>query len=211
RQGFSALPAALPLRPELDDLLNKTVRSPTPLPRPPSGLIDMPAFVQMVMQERGAMPPFASLEVTHPGPIGADLLQKLALDAKLTVPNPASDLIGPNFDVGNGWSVSVSSPAQVGTTLELQRDNGTWKSNGGSIQGELVAIQLARGPSPTLSLADSRFLLIDLARLALFVSLRAPDSPGADTRLFSIGVQADGLGIEVKALGLDLLGGGDGF
>jgi hypothetical protein len=182
RQGFSALPAALPLRPELDDLLNKTVRSPTPLLQPPSGLIDVPAFVQLVQQARAApQPPFASFETNHAGPIGPDILQKIDLDAKLTMPNPTSSFVGLRFNAGNGWSVGVSSAAPAGQTLELHRQGGHWSSDGGVMQGELLALDVSKNGSPALSLGDSRFLLIEIARLKLLITLRAPDSPGAGT------------------------------
>src|SRR5262249_20235549 len=70
---------------------------------------------------------------------------------------------------------------------------------------------VSKDGTPALSLGDSRFLVMEIARLKLLVSLRAPDSPGASTRLFSIGFEANGLSVSVKALGLELLGGGDGL
>ncbi len=206
--GFSNLPSPKPpatFPPELDDLLRDTVRSPTPLPLPPAGLLTKDQFVDLIKAVRkGTRSQLASVEVkATPGATFADSFD---LDAILTIPTPPTALTG-EVNIGDGWVARVATVAPATTRLELHRTGRNWTANAsGGTQGELISFELAKEGSPAISLGDTRTLLLEIARIKLVAAVRAPDPSSPGKRLFSIGLHLDGLMVTANAPGLDLLG-----
>jgi hypothetical protein len=211
--GFSSLSATedppRPLRSELQALIARLVSSPTPLPLPnpddfpillhaPPGETD--TFLKMV--ERARSTPSSELwrmfaEATDP--VGGDLAN-LSLTAHLNRPVAAT------FELGEGWSLTIESPAPAGTELELKW-NGTWAATAPGLNSEMITFEVGRADSDPLALGDSKFLLLEVLKPRMFATVRLP-TDGAK-RLFSVGARAERVSLTIKPPGLKLLAGTD--